>query len=80
MSSRELEEQAEIEQQEVIASALGISVEELDELDWRLEDHLSDDGLLYGHNVYFAEGSAPDILTKISGLTNNEWVRIGPLY
>jgi hypothetical protein len=79
MSSRELEDRNERNQHEAVAMALGISANDLDQLDWRLEDHASDDGLLYGHNVYFGEGSDPEILAKIDGLTNGEWVRIAPL-
>ncbi|MCV0404579.1 MAG: hypothetical protein K5924_12865 [Chloroflexi bacterium] len=79
MSSRELEDRNERNQNEAVAMALGISANDLDQLDWRLEDHASDDGLLYGHNVYFGEGSDPEILAKIDGLTNGEWVRIAPL-
>ncbi|WP_029083881.1 MULTISPECIES: hypothetical protein [unclassified Bradyrhizobium] len=79
MSKELLEERHEREQAEAVASALGISTDELDELDWRLEPHESDDGLLYGHNVYFGEGSDPEILKRIDGLVNGKWVRIGPL-
>lgn len=79
MSSRELEDRDESDQHEAVANALGISVDDLDQLDWRLEDHVSDDGLLYGHNVYFGEGADPDILAKVGGLNNGEWVRIAPL-
>ncbi|WP_316227766.1 hypothetical protein [Bradyrhizobium sp. SZCCHNR3015] len=72
-------EQGEPDRDEALATALGITIEELDELDWRLEDHTSKDGLLYGHNVYFGESSDPEVLKKIGGLVNGEWVRIGPL-
>ncbi|MCW1994794.1 hypothetical protein [Bradyrhizobium diazoefficiens] len=76
---RLLEEQQEQQQAEAVAAALGISIDELDELDWTLETHESDDGVLYGHNVYFAEGSDPEILSRIDGLVDGRWVRIGPL-
>jgi hypothetical protein len=79
MSSRELEDRYDNDQHEAVANALGNSTEDLEQLDWRLDDHESDDGLLYGHNVYFGEGSDPVILEKIDGLNNGEWVRIGPL-
>jgi hypothetical protein len=73
------EERQEREQVKAVASALGISADELDELDWRIETNESTDGLLYGHNVYFGEGSDPEILKRIDGLVDGRWVRIGPL-
>jgi hypothetical protein len=79
MSNSQLEDRLEREHTEAVASALGISADELDELDWRIESHESDDGLLYGHNVYFGEGSDPEILKRIGGLVDGRWVRIEPL-
>jgi hypothetical protein len=74
-----LEDRQEREHVEAVAAALGISVTDLEQLNWTIEDHASDDGLLYGHNVYFADGSDPAILNRIKGLTNDRWVRIEPL-
>jgi len=79
MSKALLEDRQDREQVEAVALALGISAAELDELDWRIESHESDDGLLYGHNVYFGEGSDPEILKRIGGLMDGRWVRIEPL-
>jgi len=75
-----LEDRHERERLEAIASELGISADELSELDWTISDHTSADGLLYGHNIYFGEGSDPQILARIKGLTDGRWVRIGPLW
>jgi hypothetical protein len=77
--SSALEERQERQQAEAVASALGILVDELERLDWTIENHASDDGVLYGHNVYFANGSDPEILGRIPGLTDGRWVRIGPI-
>jgi hypothetical protein len=79
MSKALLEERQEREQAEAVASALGISTDELDELDWTIEAHESDDGLLYGYNIYFGEGSDPAILKRIDGLKDGRWIRIGPI-
>ncbi len=79
MNKSLLEDRQDREQAEAVASALGISADELDQLDWRLEPHQSNDGLLYGHNVYFGKSSDAEILKRVRGLVNGEWVRIGPL-
>lgn len=78
MSSRQLEERLEREQAIDVADALGISVDDLSHLEWSLDPVASSDGLLYGYNVYFDEGSDPEVLAQISG-SEAGWVRIGPL-
>ena len=78
MSNEILEEQQEQAQHARIAAALGISVDELDSLEWRLESHESDDGVFYGYNIHFGEGSDPTILSKIRGLIDSRWVHLGP--
>jgi hypothetical protein len=79
MNDATWEDRQERDQTKAIAFALGISTDELDELDWRIEPHESDDGLLYGYNVYFGESSDPEILKRIDGLVDGRWVRIGPI-
>ena len=79
MSNRQLEDMAEEAQADAVAVALGISRDELDELDWSLQSHDSDDGVHYGWNVYFGPQSSAEVLGRLGGLTNGEWVRIGPL-
>jgi hypothetical protein len=79
MSNTQLGERQEREQAEAIAAALGITADELEGLDWTIDDHASDDGLVYGHNIYFGENSDPDVLARINGLIDGRWVRIGPL-
>lgn len=78
MSNRQLEDQQERRQAEVVAKALGISRDELDRLEWRIEENASDDGALYGHDIYFEEGSDEDVLAKL-GTAVGEFIRIGPL-
>jgi hypothetical protein len=78
MNSSALEERQEHEHAIAVAAALGISLADLQELDWTLEPHESDDGVLYGYNVYFGEDSDPETLSQIKGLNGGRWVRIGP--
>jgi len=79
MSSRQLEERQEERLEAALAEALGISVEDLSLLEYNLRDHSSEDGLHYGYNVYFLEGSDAEVLAHVSGLGEQDWVRIGPL-
>lgn len=78
MSNRQLEEQQERRHAEAAAAALGISIEELDLLEWRDEPNRSDEGVLYGHDVYFDEGSDEAVLAKL-GTDAGEFIRVGPL-
>jgi len=79
MNSRELEGRQEREHNARMATALGISPEEPSLLDWDYDTDQSDDGVLYGYIVTFAEGCDPQILAKIAGLEEGRWVRIGPV-
>jgi hypothetical protein len=74
-SSRLLEERQEREQAEAVAAALGIPPSDLEELDWIIEPHESDDGVLYGYNSISAKAQT----ARIEGLTDGRWVRIGPI-
>ncbi len=76
MSNRQLEEQQERRQAESVAEALGITVDELDQLEWRIEENTSDDGALYGNDIYFEEGSDEGVLTKL-GTAVGEYIRVG---
>ena len=78
MSNAQLEERQEHEQAAAVALALCISVADLDELDWTIDAHASDDGVIYGYNIHFARGSNPEILGRIRGLIDGSWVRVGP--
>jgi hypothetical protein len=77
MSNRQLEERQEREYAAKVAAALGISVEDLDRLEWSIDESGSD-GAVHGYNVNFDEGSDPAILAKIEGLVHGRWIRIGP--
>ena len=78
MSSRELEEKMELEAEEQLASALGLSIEELDELDYEIHTNESNDGLIYEYVVHISESSPSEILSKIDGLSSQNYVRLQP--
>lgn len=78
MSNRQLEERKEREQAEAVAQALGITVDELDELDWSIEEVVSDDGLVYGYDVSLGESAPDHILVKIGPRRLGHLARIGP--
>lgn len=76
MSNRELEEKYEEEANRELAERLGISYDELLELDYEVHEDVSDDGLVYGTYVEFNKDVAPEILKKIEGLDQNYSVNI----
>lgn len=61
-----------------MADALGISWEELLELDYEIDANVSKDGLVYGYILQFSEETDPVILEKINGLDENRTVRLAP--
>lgn len=79
MSSRELDDRMEEDQEEAVAAALGISVEELDSLDWEIEPLETSDGLHHANLVTFGDGSDAEVLSRVAGLTHGRWVQIGLL-
>ncbi len=79
MSNAQLEERQEREFAQQIANALGITLDDLDDTQWEIEENASDDGVVYGYVVNFAEGSSAEVLGKIEGLQHGRWIQIGPL-
>ena len=57
MSNRQMEDQIEQEQEKAIAQALGISVEELDERGYSIDENVGNDGTIYSYIVTFDDGS-----------------------
>lgn len=55
MSNRQLEEMQEKLANQKLASVLGISYDELRELEWDIDTNESDDGLIYKYIVTFSE-------------------------
>ena len=78
MRSRELEEKMELEADEQLASALGLSIEELYELDYEIHTNESNDGLVYEHVIHISESSPSEILSKIDGLSSQNYVHLQP--
>lgn len=70
MSNRQLEERQEESSGRSLAAELGITYEELLELDYEVAENASDDGLVYEYIVTFSEGSPSQILSKVKGLSN----------
>jgi len=78
MSSRELDERNEAAQNARIAEEIGINVDDLNQLEWRIEDNISNDGLLYGHHLYIEEGSDPEVLKRL-GWSIDDNFEISPM-
>jgi DnaJ-domain-containing protein 1 len=68
MSSRQLDDAQELATNRKLASELGISVEDLSQLEWEIEANASEDGLIYEYIVIFSEESSIEILEKISNI------------
>lgn len=63
---------------EDLARALGVSPDEIEHVDYRIDPQTDEDGTINGFVIYFWD-AAPEFLAKIDGLVNGRWVRIGPV-
>ena len=61
MSSRQLGERQERERDEAVASALGISVKELLDRGYDLDENVGNDGTVYSCIVTFGDGTTEHI-------------------
>lgn len=61
-----------------LASLLGITEDELEQLAYDIGNDCSKDGLLYGYVVSFDEDNDPSIMAKIDGLTSDSYVSLAP--
>lgn len=61
-----------------LAETLGITYEELMQLEWSIETDASDDGLVYAHRIEFIENGNQEILEKIDGLEDGCRVYVSP--
>jgi len=77
MSSRQSDERQEHEFVAWVASEVGLTVEELTQLDFDVDAMEGNDGAIYGHVVTFSEGAEPEVLAKVEGLQDGRWVQIG---
>lgn len=72
-SERMIEKQQEREDYK-LAQKLGITYEELLVLDYEIDTEESDDGLIYNYIVKFRENAPREILDKINGMDENNYV------
>lgn len=77
MSSRELEDRQQRDFDAWVASRLGVTTDELDGLDWSIDEIDGNDGAVYGHRVTIDEESDPDVLAKIKDLHGDLSIDIG---
>lgn len=80
MSNRQLEEKQEESANRLLAVELGISYEELCQLEWDIDTNESDDGLVYEHIVTFSESSPTEILNNINKLEEGRVFRLPPSF
>lgn len=59
-----------------LAKLLGISEEDLDQLNYDIDEHRGNSGDLYGYNIMFYEENDPEIMQKIEGLENGNYVSL----
>lgn len=67
MSNQQLENKHQEEADRKLANTLGISYEEIQELEYQIHENTSEDGLVYGLHVEFNKDIAPEILNKVKG-------------
>jgi hypothetical protein len=61
-----------------LADILGITYDELSQLDYEIDTNESNDGLVYNHIIVFSDDSSSDILDKINGLEDRKRVWLQP--
>jgi hypothetical protein len=59
-----------------LALELGITDEELEELDYDVHENASNDGLVYDYIIQFSQLNDPELLAKISGLDEHKATRV----
>lgn len=79
MNSRGLEDRQEREFAERLATQLDLTPEQLDELDWSIDENVGNDGTVYGYVVTFEKTGDPVAQAIIDRLTDRRgWIQIGP--
>jgi hypothetical protein len=68
VSKRKYEEMLEEQSDKELASILGISYDELCQLEWDVDTNESSDGLIYDYIYTFRDDSNLEILKKIQGI------------
>jgi hypothetical protein len=64
--------------QENLAGALGISWDELSQLNYEIAHNISNEGLLFGYFITFSSDSDPGILSKIAGINETLTISLSP--
>jgi hypothetical protein len=77
VSSSQLDDRREREFREWVASEVGLSIDELEDLDFDVDEQVGKDDAVYGHIVTFADDANPAVLAKVAGLQDGRWVSIG---
>lgn len=64
--------------QDNLADALGISFDELSQLDYTVTENISNEGLLYGYFITFSSNCNAEILSKIAGISKTRTLSLSP--
>lgn len=67
---------------ETLAERLGITCDEVEEIEPQIKENTGSDGAVYGYYLSFKEDAPREILDKIEGLDSNDcfWLDISDLY
>ncbi|MDD1523651.1 hypothetical protein DAA51_39080 [Bradyrhizobium sp. WBAH10] len=68
MSSRQLKDECDAEEAEAIAAALDLTLDELNQIEYTINEIANDDGLVYAYGVEIKEGAPQYILDKLAPL------------
>ncbi|MEY9748866.1 hypothetical protein ABIF65_008240 [Bradyrhizobium japonicum] len=68
MSSGQLDDEYDREEAEAIAAALDLTPDELNEIEYTINEIANDDGLVYAYGVEIKEGAPQHILDRLAGL------------
>lgn len=69
-------DQIEAKKHQRLAETLGITEDELEQIEYEIQGDYSKDGLLYGYIIQFDESNDPSIMEKINGLTSGSYVSL----
>ena len=64
------------EQRKSLAQELGLTYDEISQLNYDISENASNDGLVYNFIVQFDEGGDKEILDKIEGLHDHLWINV----
>jgi hypothetical protein len=64
------------EQRKSLAQELGLTYDEISQLDYDISENASNDGLVYNFIVQFDENCDEEILGKIEGLHDHLWINV----